>query len=272
MLAAVAFTSLLTLAAEGQPELKNIRFTYGIMGAERKDAQVIPGDSLVLAYDIDGLKVAEDGKVQYSTMMELDNKDGKPEFTEKPNDRDTINAAGGGRVPGWSLVTVGSDTTPGTYTVKITVKDRASGKEATFDRKFEVISPKFGIIRTALAYEKAPNAAPAPAPPVAVPGQVLLAYFTVVNFDTKPGKPKEALQCDVHVEMTVLDDAGKPTLAKPFSGDIKEVAEDYKSFLPFQFPLFFNRSGKYKVVLKATDNYSKKTTEQSIDVNVIEVK
>jgi hypothetical protein len=271
MWAAVAFTTALTLAADGQPELKNVRFTYGIMGAERKDAAVIPGDSLIVAFDIDGLKVADDGKVQYSTMMQLNNKDGKPEFEEKPNDRETINTLGGSRVPCWSLVNIGTDTAAGSYTVKVTVKDRSSGKEASFDRKFEVAAPKFGIIRTALAYDKPPTAPP-PAPPVAVPGQSLLAFFTIVNFETKPGKPKEALACDVHVEMNVLDDKDQPTLKKPYVGDIKEVAEDYKSFLPFQFPLLLNRPGKYKVVFKATDNFSKKSSDQTIEINVVEVK
>ena len=88
---------------------------------------------------------------------------------------------------------------------------------------------------------------------MAVPGQQLLAYFTVVGFETKPGKTQDKLTANIHVELSILDDSGKPTLAKPYTGDATDIGEEYKAFLPFQFPLPLNRSGKFNIVFTATD-------------------
>jgi hypothetical protein len=42
------------------------------------------------------------------------------------------------------------------------------------------------------------------------------------------------------------------------------------TFLPI--PLQLNRAGKFKVVLKATDNVAKKTAEQTLDLEVLATK
>jgi hypothetical protein len=41
-------------ADAGSLQIKNDRFTYGVFGPERKDAEVIPGDVLILAFDVVG--------------------------------------------------------------------------------------------------------------------------------------------------------------------------------------------------------------------------
>ena len=85
MWAALAVSAVLAAvpADAGPLQIKNDRFTYGIMGQDRQDNKVIPGDTLVVAFDIDGLQVKEDGKVKYSTAMELLDKDGKSQFKRK---------------------------------------------------------------------------------------------------------------------------------------------------------------------------------------------
>src|SRR5215469_8307877 len=60
-----------TPAQAGKLELKNDRVTYGILGQERKDTAYLPGDLVVLAFDIEGLTVKDDGQVKYSMSMEL---------------------------------------------------------------------------------------------------------------------------------------------------------------------------------------------------------
>lgn len=276
MWAALAVSTVLAAvpADAGQLQIKNDRFTYGIYGQERKDSQVIPGDTLILAFDIEGVKVGEDGKVAYSTAMELLNKDGKSEFKENPIDRDTVNALGGSHLPCWSRVSIGTDTAPGQYTVRVTVADRAvKGAQAVVERTFTVVPPRFGIILTALGYDKPPTSPP-PAPPVAVPGQQLLAFFMVVGFDTKPGKTaKDPLQADLIVEMSVLDESGKPTTSKPFTGEFKDIPPEAKDFWPVQFPLLLNRSGKFTIVFTATDKQGNKPpVSQKMELTVYDVK
>jgi hypothetical protein len=276
MWAALAVSAVLAAvpADAGPLQIKNDRFTYGILGQDRPDDKVIPGDTLIVAFNIDGLQVKDDGKVNYSTSMELVNKDGKSEFKENPIDRESINTLGGSHLPCWSLVSIGTDTPPGQYTVKISVADTSvkGGKPVTVQRKFEVVAPRLGIVRIGLGYDKPPQAPP-PAPPVAVPGQQLLAFFTVVGFETKPGATKDKLTANVHVELSILDDSGKPTLTKPYVGDAKDITEEYKAYVPFQFPLPLNRSGKFKIRITATDVFGKKPpVTQELDLNVIDVK
>jgi hypothetical protein len=276
MWAALAVSAVLAAAPAdaGQLQIKNDRFTYGILGQDRPDDKVIPGDTLVVAFDIDGLQVKDDGKVNYSTAVELLNKAGKSEFKENPIDRESVNTLGGSHLPAWSIVTIGTDTAPGQYTVKISVADTSvkGGKPVAVERKFEVVAPRLGIIRAGLGYDK-PPLAPPPAPPLAVPGQQLLAFFTVVGFETKTGATKDKLNANLHVELSIIDDSGKSTLSKPYTGDVKDISEEYKGFIPFQFPLPLNRAGKFKVRFTATDVLGKKpAVTQELDLTVLDVK
>ena len=195
-------------------------------------------------------------------------------FTEKPTDREATLTLGGNRLPTWSRVSTGTDADAGTYTVRITVVDKVAknATPAVLEKKFELVAPRFGIINVGLGYDK-PPASPPPAPPVAVAGQGMLAFFMVVGFQTNPAaKPKDPLQANIAVEMTILDDAGKPTLVKPFGGAFKDVPEDFKAFLPFTFPLSLNRGGKYTIVITATDKLANKTTKQELNLTVLDGK
>ena len=123
-----------------------------------------------------------------------------------------------------------------------------------------------------MGYDKPPTSPP-PAPSIGVPGQGFLVGFAVVGFQTNPAaKPKDPLQANVVTEMTILDETGKPTMAKPFGGAIKDLAEDFKTYLPFNFPLGLNRSGKYTIVITATDKLANKTARQELTLTVLDVK
>ena len=47
-------------AQAGQLELKNARYTFGLHG-QSKDTNFLPGDLAILSFDIEGLKVKNDG-------------------------------------------------------------------------------------------------------------------------------------------------------------------------------------------------------------------
>ena len=276
MWAALAVSAVFAAAPAdaGQLQIKNDRFTYGIWGQARPDDKVIPGDILVIAFDIEGLQVKEDGKVKYSTSMELLNKAGKSEFAEKPTERESINILGGSHLPCSTIVNIGAETPPGEYTVKVSVADGSvkDSKPVAIERKFVVVPPRFGLVQFGLGYDKPPTSPP-PAPPVAVPGQQLLAFFAVVGYKTEAGATKDKLGANVHVELSILDDTGKPTVAKPYIGDAKEIGAEYKSYLPFQFPLPLNRAGKFKIKVTATDVLGKQpAVSQEWDLNVLDVK
>ncbi len=256
-------------------QIKNDHFTYGIFGPERKDAEVIPGDVLILAFDIDGLTVKDEGTVDYTTAMELLDAKGKSEFKEDPIERTAVNALGGSHQPSWSRVNIGGDVPPGDYTVRVTVADKLvkDGKPAVVERKFTVVAPRFGIIAPMLYYQLQASAPPLPAPAMAVSGQQLLFVCGVVGFDSKPGKtPQDRLQTDVTLDLVLLDDAGKPTLPKPFTGSLKAAPADSKDLWGVSFPLTLNRSGKFTIVVTATDKQGNKTAKLQMPLTVIDVK
>jgi hypothetical protein len=264
-----------TPAQAGQLELKNVRVTYGILGQERKDTTYLPGDLVVIAFDIEGLRVATDGRVQYSMSMELTDKAGKSLFKKDPQDVTTVNTLGGTRLPSFALTEVGTDTAPGEYTMTVVVTDVSLKEKPSvkLERKFEVKPRQFGIVRPGFTYidlNERGRGAPQVAPPVAVPGQNLLLTFAAVGFDLQGDKQMP----NVKVTMEIQDESGKAVLEKPFSGVATNVDEEFKKLrvIPFQFPMQINRSGTFKILLTAVDAHTKKTATQTLELKVVEVK
>jgi len=261
MWTAVALTTVLTLAPAQALELKNVRTTYGMMGETRKDDKLQAGDILVVAIDIDGLKVKDNGVVKYSMGMEVTKKGkAKPEFKEEPRELEAELNLGGTMLPTFAMYSISPDAAPGEYTIKVTVKDREAKTEKILEKTFEVLEPKLGFVQVFLTTGNGD-----PAPPIAVPGQRIYVHYTLVGF--KLGKDK---QPHVTFEMVVEDDGGKPTVKKPFKGDIKKVQKETPGsmvFVPRQLDL--NKPGKYKIVMKATDNGSGKSAEQTLNLTVL---
>ena len=123
-------------------------------------------------------------------------------------------------------------------------------------RKFQVLPKDFALVRLQTSVGETP------APPVGVVGQELLVNFTLVGFE----RDKAGKQPHVAVEMQVLDEAGKPTVVKPFGGEVKEKVPEGEPTLPMQFLVKLNRPGKFTVKLKATDQLARKTAEVTFGV------
>lgn len=265
MWAALALTTAALSLAPAQNELKltNVRATYGVLGPERKDTKLLPGDVLVVAFDIEGLAVKEDGRVLYAMGMELTMKGAaKPEFKQDSQDLVAVNTLGGSTLPAFALAAIGTDSKPGEYTLKVTIKDRSANKTVTLNRTFEVVKKQLGFVRVRLTYSSAE-----PAPPLAVPGQRMLMNCSLVGFEID----KKSRLPHVAFEMVVYDSNGKPTLKKPFAGDIKTEVKETEGMMTFlPIPLELNRPGKYKITIRATDKLVKgaKPVEQSIEIDV----
>lgn len=241
----------------GQLSLKNARMVYGRFGQDRKESKLLVGDVFWLAYDIEGLQVKEDGVVLYTVGMELVNKEGKSIFKQSPTDQTAINSLGTGRKVAYAYLEIGTDTVPGEYTLTVTVADRLSKATQSLPFKFEVLKKRLGFVQVGLT-----QAEFRPTPPVAVPGQEFWINFAVTGFALSEKK-----QPNLSIEMQVFDLATKqPTLTKPILGEIKEVEEKFKEFIPWSHPMFLNRPGKYRVRVTATDNNAAKAV-QSIEMD-----
>jgi hypothetical protein len=266
MSATLALALALSAGAPAQAnglELRNARFTQSVLGPARPDNKFLPGDLAVLSFDAVGLKAFPDtSRVRYALGIELSKKGStRPEFSRAGADHETVLALGGTRLSLNAVATVGMDTPPGQYVMKVTLTDRVGKGTVSVQRPFEVLPTQLGFVRVGLSY----NAEQA-APPVSVPGQTLFLNFGLVGFarDKKTGHP------DMSCELRVLDAKGKPTTPRPFRGDVRKVKEGFERFIPFD-PISFqtHRSGKFRIAMKVTDNITKKTAEHTLDLTVL---
>ncbi len=263
MLTSVALVAALALApAQGALTLSGARVTYGELGAVRADLKFLPGDIFFVSFDIDGIKVDESGKVQYSMGMEVVNKDGVPFFNEKAREREDFLPLGGTKLPARAYVTIPLDQTPGVYTCRVTVEDRASKASQTLEQKFEVAPKSFGLVQVLTTSDVKGEV---PAPPLGVAGQSVYVHFTLVGF----ARDQKTKQPNVDIEMSALTQTGTPTLKKPdtITIDSDVGAEDTLVHLRFQLPL--NRAGDFTVELKAVDKVSKTTSKVRIPFKVL---
>jgi hypothetical protein len=254
---------VLSAPAQNDLKLTNKRSTIGILGPKRDENKLLPGDLLVVAFDIENLLVKKDGRIEYAMGLELTKKGKtKPEFKRAPTPYQVVNSLGGATLPAFAMTLIGADTPTGTYTLKVTVEDRGTKpfKTQTLEEDFEVMPTKLGLVQL-----KATNAAGEAVPALGVPGQTIWLHYTLVGYDmTKQNPPNP----NVTFEMQIIDkETGKPTLEKPFKGDIIVGPKDFLPFAPT--PIQLNRAGKFTIVLKATDNIAKKTTEQKMDLEVL---
>src|SRR5262249_41628168 len=143
MWATLALTAALNLApAQTGLELTNVRPTRGIVGPTREKTEVLPGDVYFLSFDITGLQTNKEGQVKFTMGFELihDNpKEGKPKvvFSQDPQRKEAILHLGGNTLPNYAIAVIGLDTTPGDYSMKVSVKDLESNKSQTLVHKFK---------------------------------------------------------------------------------------------------------------------------------------
>ncbi len=258
--AAVVAALSLGPAQAGQLNLTNVRATHGVLGMPRADTKVLPGDRLVISFDIDGIQADADGKVLYSIGMEVADGTGKVQFKQDPQDREAHNSLGGNSVPAYASVQIGLEMPDGDYTLKVKVTDRQAKASATLERKFTVLAKAFGLVRLATTAD-AEGQVPLPFAGV---GQSLWVNFAAVGF----GRAKSTGQPDIEVTLRILDADGRATTAKPFSGRVNQDVPKNAGAVPMQFLLDLNRPGKFTVELKATDKVTGKEATQTFPLTV----
>jgi hypothetical protein len=265
---ALAVLSLVPAQA-GNLELSNIRATYGALGPNRPDLKILPGDILQVAFDINGLTADNAGRLQFAARMTVTKPAtdaGKEEviYEEEPREMPpVVNVLGGGKVPHAVAVTTGLNQSPGLYRLNVTITDLQSRKTGSFTRDFTIEKLDFGLVRLQLSYDRFGQLA---APAAAAVGQTLYLNAVVIGYKPDPKNQQATLQ----FELNVLDEAGKPALAKPLTGEVKNIPVD--THVPFRFELPIHRTGRYKLVVKATDEIAKKTTSVTVPLLAVEQK
>jgi hypothetical protein len=252
--------SLLVVTSDNTKlELTNVRTTYGVMGAERADEKILPGDQVVLSFDILGASVGDNGKIQYSIAMEVANSQGKVLFKQAPRDLEAPAPTGSKALPACAALDVGTAQPPGEYTVKVAVKDRTSGATQSIARTYQLLPKGFGLVRYSTTRD------PDGRLPVAtlVSGRPGWINFSAVGFERDP----QSGQPNVAVQMQVLNPDGQDLL-KPVFGQVRENIPKGAIALPMQFEVALPFAGDCTVVLTATDKISGQTAVLKVPLSV----
>jgi hypothetical protein len=239
-------------------ELKNVRPAYGPLGATRQNTKCVPGDSLFITYDIEGLKVNDKTRqANYATTLELFDASGKVAFKQEGQPKDVTLQLGGTRMPGDLFVILPPGEKPGKHKVRLTVKDNLAKETKSFEYAFDVVAPEFAFIGvTARA--------------VGFPGENYSATFALVNttLDAKN-------QPSVDIVMSIYDQVGKklvsPTIVSNLPKDLPDESDLRKeNFVPMQFPFYLNRTGNFVIEIMAHDKLTKKIIQLRYPLSVLD--
>jgi hypothetical protein len=263
---ASALISSSNLSAEESNKLAltNVRSTFGVLGPARRDDKVLPGDSYVLSFDIEGVKVADDGKVLYSVGMEVTDRGGKVQFKQDPSDLEAKAALGGSSLEGFAMVNIAPEQPAGKYILKVFVTDRATHQSTSLSHEYETLPKAFGLIHLTMTLDPEGKITA----PFLSQGESAWINFTAVGF----GRDKTTQQPNLEVNLRALDANGKPTLPKSFSGLVdKDIAANADT-IHLQFDLDLNRAGKFTIELKANDKVTGKEATLSMPITVLKAK
>lgn len=262
----LAFVTALSAAPAqaGQLKLTNPRATYGVLGAARSNANILPGESFHVAFDIENLQADAKGETQYSMGMEVVNPKGQVEYKKDPPKEPLVmfNVLGGSSIPAFAHASTDPNTEPGDYQLKVTVIDGRNKAAQTLSTKFTVLKKEFGIIDLSTSYD---GRGTMPAPPGGVAGQSIFINFWTVGYAVAANmKPNVALT------MRILDQGGKPTTQQPVEGAFTDPLPANAVRIPLSFMLPLNRAGNYTVELTATDkNAGNKSSKVTFPLTVV---
>jgi hypothetical protein len=244
-------------------EIANPRATYGYLGALRpKDAGALPGEAVYFTFEIKNLKLDSSGKAFYSIAIEIRDADGKLFFEQRPYNAVAQNFLGGNSLPCSAHVDVPLDAKPGAVKWKVIISDRTAKQTAILEGTSKILPPDFGIVRVGL-FADVDSRAPMSA--VAVVGDSAFLKFSTVGFT----RDKETKQPDVQVSLRILDEQGKPTMAKPITGKIDTGIDPNDRWLTNQFGLAFNRAGRFTIELSAEDRATGKRSKINYTIRVL---
>jgi hypothetical protein len=253
-------SSLSLTPSQSDLSLTHVRATHGLMGPQRENESLYPGDILYVCFDIEGITADEDGKVRYSTTLEVSNANGKVLLKQQPQNQETKMSLGGNRVPAFAQISVGLQTPPGEYGYKIRVKDLASGKEQTLSGKAKVLEKDFALVRAGVTVD-----VDGQYPVMACAcGQGVWVQCSAVDFK-REGADK---QPNLVFEIRILNEDGKAVFDKPTTNAVRKDVPEKQTLVPMAFPLVLNRPGKFTVELVGSDQISGKKAKVSFPLTV----
>ncbi len=245
-----------------QLKLENVKIRYSKLGLERPSLEVVPGDEVTFGFMVNGIKFDEAGKIDAELLQKVTDPTGKV-VVDRKEILQAVLVFGGNSFPHATSLTTGIDTTPGEYTVQLTLKDNVAKNSASFEKKIMVTKPALGIVRARFSYDPEGKSDASLTNPI---GQKLYYRIFAVGFE-------KTKKIDVQYQVQIFDSDGKETLVKPVTGDVK--SEDPKEIeeqkgIPFSGYFTCNRSGEFKLVFTVKDKLEGISTKLEFPLKVTE--
>ena len=246
----------------GALTIGNERLTLGYFGPTRTSNKFLPGDLVILAYDLNNITFDATGKATFTVAMEVTDSGGKSLFKQPPRNSIGRNYLGGTSLSSFASLPIPPDFPAGSYMLTVTVEDKANKVSKSIQKKLEVLPADFGLVGVGLSADPEGNF---PIAPVSTLGTSVYLNYSVAGFDRERTLAKMP---HVSVSMQVLDENGKATMPKALTGKAREdIPKDLK-VIPMQFGLTLNRVGRFTVELTAKCELSGKSTKMSFPIKV----
>lgn len=248
--------SLLALApARAKLEVAKVEAVHGMLGPERKSADIYPLDEVFFRYQVTGAKTDAEGKTDVEATMKLVNPNGKKVHEEKATVQRVL-SLGGGAYTAYAVLTVPAPekAPPGEYTLSVEIRDRIGMESARFDRKFRIKAPEFQIIVPRFSHDPDGKV---PAAVGGMVGETIHFKLRVIGFD----KSKKRVQATLTVR--VVGEDGKEVTDKPrlIKAELNSPEEAAKATqVNFNGLLYLNRPGNFTLRLSVHDDIADKTT------------
>src|SRR5262249_45484611 len=98
----LCFTAL-CIAQTDSFTLENARTTYSVLGAVRTDEKILPGDQVVLSFDLVNPTIDSSRRVRYSIAMEVTDSRGTVLFKQAPRELEATMPPGSKSLPACAM-------------------------------------------------------------------------------------------------------------------------------------------------------------------------
>jgi hypothetical protein len=232
----------------------------GALGTTRPNNKLLPGDLLLLAFDIENLKQNKEGLVQYQIAMDVTDPAGKSIYTTTPDLQGAYLAFGGTKLPANAWLPLKPELAAGAYSCKITITDATTKSTKELVKAFEILPAAFANVGLVATNDEAGYLH---CPLGGVVGQPIWLNFRIVNF----GRDAQTKQPDVVTEISVLEN-GKATNPNPLLIPPVVRLPIGANAIENKFMLGMSRAGSFVVQIKTEDKVTQKTTTLNVPITV----
>jgi len=241
------------------PPAEVVRLTFGSLGPTRPDNRVLPGEEVYVEFTFSGIGTDTAGRTDLTFGGELADESGKSIQELLPVPVKGVLALGGATFTGVVNFALPGDFPAGSYTVRVTLNDRLTGKALTGVHPIRVLDPAFGAVKLRYANDREGTS---PAGGHLTVGQQLYLIGKAVGFARDGGR--------IHVtgRFTLRDAAGTATIPAPVTFTVNEKLPEEANRVTFDFSLFANRPGEYVAVVELEDVIGGKTATYQLPLTV----